>query len=645
MTVTTVSVQVSSIPTGIVYSFPILITNSQSSPTPAPFQQMIVINSAVYASYEAPNLQNVEFFNADGTIIPSWLESGSTSTSTNTIYWLKLPSGIPALSSITIYMGFASPSANLFNAQTTGEAAQLSTLYGEYDDGASIFGNYLSFAGTSLPAGWSEWTTGSGSVTVNNGLTVTTAGQTQSGAAALSNIPTTSGVIEGSVSAFSNGDNSNIEALVASTSSTSFTFSPNCVGWQNGQQLEIENNNGGTPNVISASSINPAAPFVLGVYGDSLYVNYNLGATINASILGTGYLSIEAGSGTTVPSITYNWIRTRALPPNGMMPTVTISGQTQTQPSVATGLAAISGATVLVEQNSLSLSPGAQLYVYGLVTGGGFPTTNFTDGPYTSVSNADGLLVAALAATSSDANSFTTQTAYYDVGGVAVSGFSQYASSYGSNPSPRATGASDTFTVTTPGSLVVVFGLGGGEQCLALSGVPGLTTDATDNGTGGLPPVITIAHAYLGPGLYTASEETQQCAGGQDPNHAADLIGVFVFTSGSAATTGPTTTGPAPTIASSTIFSSITSGPTSSTSGLVIMSLGSISAVIGIIVVVALILVFLTLWRRRRIRTKGQEREPGPEVAQKLERLKRMLDLGLITPDDYEEQRRRLGAS
>ena len=245
---------------------------------------------------------------------------------------------------------------------------------------------------------------------------------------------------------------------------------------------------------------------------------------------------------------------------------------------VEAGSAAINNATVLVQQNSLSLNPGAQLYIYGLVTGGGFPTGNFANGSYASVSNADGLLVAALAATSSSANSFTTQTAYYDIGGAAVSGFSQYASSYGSNSSPGATGASDTFTVSTSGSLVVVFGLGGGEQCLTLSGILGLTTDATDNGAAGLPPVITIAHAYLDPGTYTATEQTQQCAAGQDANHAADLIGVFVFTSVSATTTEPTTTGPTTTtVSSSTIFSSITSSSTSSTPGPVITSVSSIS--------------------------------------------------------------------
>jgi hypothetical protein len=331
-------VHVSSIPNGIVYWIPVVITNSQSSPTPAHFEQMFMVDSAVYASYEAPNLQNVEFFNADGTIIPSWLESGSTSSSTNTIYWLKLPIGIAPYSSMVVYMGFASPSRNLFNAQATGEAAQLSTVYGKYDDGAKVFDNYVNFAGATLPAGWSPWRIGSGSITVNNGLTVATAAQTGSGAAAISNIQSSSGIIEGYISSFSNGYNSNIEAMVASTSSTGFNYLPNCIGWQNGQQLEIENNNGGTPSVVATSSIDATAPFILGVQGNSLYVNYSQGATISGGILGHGYLSIEDSSGTTIPTITYDWVRTRVLPPNGVMPTATINGQTQTLPSVQSSM-------------------------------------------------------------------------------------------------------------------------------------------------------------------------------------------------------------------------------------------------------------------------------------------------------------------
>ncbi|OLD41845.1 MAG: hypothetical protein AUI60_00365, partial [Thaumarchaeota archaeon 13_1_40CM_2_39_4] len=112
-------------------------------------------------------------------------------------------------------------------------------------------------------------------------------------------------------------------------------------------------------------------------------------------------------------------------------------------------------------------------------------------------------------------------------------------SSYGTNNAPAASSASDTFTVAAQGSLVVVFALGGDEQCLTVSGIPGLTTDATNKNIPGLPNVIEIDHTYLNSGTYTVTENTQQCAAGQDPNHAGDLIGVFVFSPTTSDTTSP----------------------------------------------------------------------------------------------------------
>ena len=100
-------------PANILAYVPITITNTQPVPTPSPFQQMIIVNSKLYSKYEAQNLQNVEFFYANGTLIPSWLESGN-STSTRTVYWVRI-GGIGADSSITIYMGFAPISTVLQN--------------------------------------------------------------------------------------------------------------------------------------------------------------------------------------------------------------------------------------------------------------------------------------------------------------------------------------------------------------------------------------------------------------------------------------------------------------------------------------------------------------------------------------------------
>ena len=75
-------VQSDSTPAGIVYSVPVTLTNSQSVATPSPFQQRIIVDSASYAPYEAQNLQNIEFFDSSGSIIPSWLESGNSNGAT-----------------------------------------------------------------------------------------------------------------------------------------------------------------------------------------------------------------------------------------------------------------------------------------------------------------------------------------------------------------------------------------------------------------------------------------------------------------------------------------------------------------------------------------------------------------------------------
>ena len=113
---------------------PLNITNTQSQGTSSPFQQMINVTSTSpgWADISSsPFGQNVEFFSSTGQILDSWLENY---TSTHAIWWVKLTSSIPEGSKQTIYMGFATTSTNLFNNINDGEASQLSTSYGDYND-------------------------------------------------------------------------------------------------------------------------------------------------------------------------------------------------------------------------------------------------------------------------------------------------------------------------------------------------------------------------------------------------------------------------------------------------------------------------------------------------------------------------------
>lgn len=123
---------------------PIYVTNTQNMATPNTFQVMINVSSSEFAAYEAADLSNVAFSYPNGTLIPSWLESGNSNNSPNTVYWLKINS-IPAGSNVTILMDLYPITDNVFNRTSTGEAPTLSPQYGEYDDGHNVFVTYGDF--------------------------------------------------------------------------------------------------------------------------------------------------------------------------------------------------------------------------------------------------------------------------------------------------------------------------------------------------------------------------------------------------------------------------------------------------------------------------------------------------------------------
>ena len=128
---------INALPNNVQSFIPISITNRQLNATAAPFQQMIQINSANYASVENANLSNVEFFDENGSIVPSWLENGNNKNGMST-YWVSLKNGIPANTTIRIFMGFTSLDSNLFNGVTIGEATQLSEFPEQYNNIAYV---------------------------------------------------------------------------------------------------------------------------------------------------------------------------------------------------------------------------------------------------------------------------------------------------------------------------------------------------------------------------------------------------------------------------------------------------------------------------------------------------------------------------
>ena len=126
---------------------PITIKNTQNQNEPSVYQQNITVQNPAYSQYESSSLENIIFAYQNGTIIPSWLQAGGSNTSSTSVYWLSLY-GMPAYSYENIEMLFLPKFMNMMNNFRTGENPSLSHIYGEYDDGSSVFVSY--YAGSSI---------------------------------------------------------------------------------------------------------------------------------------------------------------------------------------------------------------------------------------------------------------------------------------------------------------------------------------------------------------------------------------------------------------------------------------------------------------------------------------------------------------
>jgi hypothetical protein len=160
---------------------PVQITNFQSSPTAANFQENITFNPSITAlsANEASNLGNIRFY-LGGTELYSWCESGCSSSSSVATFWIKFPAGL-AVGNTVVNMTFLSANTQ-YDASHAGEAPQLSNIYGYYDNGGSVFNYYDNFTGNSA-YGWNTVSMGTyDTMSVSNGITFTAAATPSSAA-------------------------------------------------------------------------------------------------------------------------------------------------------------------------------------------------------------------------------------------------------------------------------------------------------------------------------------------------------------------------------------------------------------------------------------------------------------------------------
>jgi len=300
---------------------PITISNTQPQPTSANFQQLIQVPIPQY-------LNGVRFWSPTDGWLHAWLENISNGTAT---MWVKIPSSIPANGTYQLYM--MQDSTLPMDGVYWGEAPQLSSTYAQYDNGASVFGAYDNFAGTTLSSQWTE--INSPTLTINNGITV--AGNGQTGGIYLKTKYSLPAVLEAytgnwpyfSTFAFINDINGGpytntgyiaggtgtgeaynalmADPIGANPTGSAFQY------WLNGGFYPVG------PTLGSIIQNNIVSIYSSGSTIGQL-INYGSTSSVSASVSlpSTTYnIEIFASSGN---SIQLHWIRYRAYPPNGVMP-------------------------------------------------------------------------------------------------------------------------------------------------------------------------------------------------------------------------------------------------------------------------------------------------------------------------------------
>ena len=300
---------------------PITLTNSQSTPTAANLPIMLKFNANNYATYEKADLGNLRFASdlAFATPLYAWNENGSSKTNTNVIIWVNLGASTIAASggTLTIYLGFQSTSTP-YDGIYWGAYPTLTGTYAQYDNGASVFTKYDDFPGASLNGAWTNTGGASVTVTVNNGLTLSSTAGSWKGIYLTYNPGTTNVSMDAPIKL----ENLQYGGLGFNAGSTSCTAATQAC-YENRYQ-----DGGAHPWKIEATSSSSTA-------GASVNnTTYLLtGNDLKTQRLDLGYKNLTAcacgGHVDNKPTILayggkafYQWFRLRLAPPNGINPTV-----------------------------------------------------------------------------------------------------------------------------------------------------------------------------------------------------------------------------------------------------------------------------------------------------------------------------------
>ena len=324
-----------------VYYAPITLSNQQSSGTSSGFQQMIYFNPSTYSSNEMANLSNIEFttgapIGTSGNVpLYAWIESGASSSATNTVTWVNLASNTlgaagSGTNTLTIYMNFL-PNNSPVTSGYTGYAPQLycasgcfQTSYAQYDNGASVFNFYDNFAGTTINSEWTQIIPSGTTISQNNGITISTSSSSTYGGLILTTGYTGTQIFEGDITAVSgvaagfglqNGNLGSSDGVILTYWSGSVSTGSMSGGLSNYNipNLQLSTGIDGGAWLSSSSQI---------WYKDYIATTGSQTLTLPSTI----YPSIGIWWESTSTSIKYQWLRTRSYPPNGVMPSSSFGG-------------------------------------------------------------------------------------------------------------------------------------------------------------------------------------------------------------------------------------------------------------------------------------------------------------------------------
>lgn len=331
---------------------PVTLTNSQSTATPTNFQQLLKIDWSSYSSYLNANVSNVRFFNStsfsSSNELSGWIETNNTTSATSSNVWVNLSGTIiPASGSTTIYMAFLPTTASW--SSHWGLAPQLSTKYGQFDNGADVFTLY--FNGNTPTSDFAVESSATLTSTTDTGPTGATINVIKYSESVDNNIGITfqkgipQGNYIGETSFASGGGSDDIGVIGLGTASTPTTsqsmfsadtqFSGEYLSWSyDDAGSEHGGAIGGTSTTVwhyewfsytpgASESDIYAAPQLYSTAGgySGTVDNYIPSSTT------TLYMTIAQNGAS---FLYYNWLRIRETPPAGVMPATSFGGEIST---------------------------------------------------------------------------------------------------------------------------------------------------------------------------------------------------------------------------------------------------------------------------------------------------------------------------